>query len=208
MRLEGRPVTPGVASSSPVRSADSGPPPASARASTPAAARSPCSAGCRPYSERRVPRHPTGCGAREGRRRAKARWVPSAARLRLVRPAPRRGRAADAGHLPRAAEPAGLRAHRRHLRPPARAESGPRPRPAADPRLGHEAAARTPSRGRDAGVPAGREAVSGTLRFPVRRPGPGVRGERDAAIANYKQALALEPGQTHARERLGALGVQ
>ena len=33
-------------------------------------------------------------------------------------------------------------------------------------------------------------------------------GERDAAIANYKQALALEPGQLHARERLGALGVQ
>jgi len=33
-------------------------------------------------------------------------------------------------------------------------------------------------------------------------------GERDAAIANYKQALALEPGQIHARERLGALGVQ
>ena len=33
-------------------------------------------------------------------------------------------------------------------------------------------------------------------------------GERDAAIANYKQALALEPGQMHARERLGALGVQ
>jgi dienelactone hydrolase len=33
-------------------------------------------------------------------------------------------------------------------------------------------------------------------------------GERDAAIANYRQALALEPGQMHARERLGALGVQ
>ncbi|MCS0632613.1 hypothetical protein NX786_25075 [Telluria mixta] len=33
-------------------------------------------------------------------------------------------------------------------------------------------------------------------------------GERDAAIANYRQALALEPGQAHARERLGALGVQ
>jgi Flp pilus assembly protein TadD len=33
-------------------------------------------------------------------------------------------------------------------------------------------------------------------------------GERDAAIANYRQALALEPGQTHARERLGALGAQ
>jgi Flp pilus assembly protein TadD len=32
-------------------------------------------------------------------------------------------------------------------------------------------------------------------------------GERDAAIANYRQALALEPGQAHARERLGALGV-
>jgi dienelactone hydrolase len=31
-------------------------------------------------------------------------------------------------------------------------------------------------------------------------------GERDAAIANYRQALALEPGQMHARERLGALG--
>jgi tetratricopeptide (TPR) repeat protein len=31
-------------------------------------------------------------------------------------------------------------------------------------------------------------------------------GERDAAIANYRQALALEPGQLHARERLGALG--
>jgi dienelactone hydrolase len=33
-------------------------------------------------------------------------------------------------------------------------------------------------------------------------------GERDAAIANYRQALALEPGQAHARERLGALGAQ
>jgi dienelactone hydrolase len=33
-------------------------------------------------------------------------------------------------------------------------------------------------------------------------------GERDAAIANYRQALALEPGQMHARERLGALGAQ
>jgi dienelactone hydrolase len=33
-------------------------------------------------------------------------------------------------------------------------------------------------------------------------------GERDAAIANYKQALALEPEQVHARERLGALGAQ
>jgi dienelactone hydrolase len=33
-------------------------------------------------------------------------------------------------------------------------------------------------------------------------------GERDAAIASYRQALALEPGQMHARERLGALGVQ
>jgi dienelactone hydrolase len=31
-------------------------------------------------------------------------------------------------------------------------------------------------------------------------------GERDAAIASYRQALALEPGQTHARERLAALG--
>ncbi|SDC15854.1 Chlorophyllase enzyme [Massilia sp. PDC64] len=33
-------------------------------------------------------------------------------------------------------------------------------------------------------------------------------GERDAAIANYRQALALEPEQAHARERLGALGAQ
>jgi tetratricopeptide (TPR) repeat protein len=33
-------------------------------------------------------------------------------------------------------------------------------------------------------------------------------GERDAAISSYRQALALEPGQMHARERLGALGVQ
>jgi dienelactone hydrolase len=33
-------------------------------------------------------------------------------------------------------------------------------------------------------------------------------GDRDAAIANYRQALALEPGQAHARERLAALGVQ
>ena len=33
-------------------------------------------------------------------------------------------------------------------------------------------------------------------------------GERDAAIANYRQALALEPAQAHARERLGALGAQ
>jgi tetratricopeptide (TPR) repeat protein len=33
-------------------------------------------------------------------------------------------------------------------------------------------------------------------------------GERDAAIANYRQALALEPEQAHARERLAALGVQ
>ena len=31
-------------------------------------------------------------------------------------------------------------------------------------------------------------------------------GERDAAIASYRQALALEPGQVHARERLLALG--
>jgi dienelactone hydrolase len=31
-------------------------------------------------------------------------------------------------------------------------------------------------------------------------------GERDAAIASYRQALALEPGQMHARERLSALG--
>jgi tetratricopeptide (TPR) repeat protein len=31
-------------------------------------------------------------------------------------------------------------------------------------------------------------------------------GERDAAIASYRQALALEPGQTHARARLSALG--
>jgi tetratricopeptide (TPR) repeat protein len=33
-------------------------------------------------------------------------------------------------------------------------------------------------------------------------------GERDAAIATYRQALALEPGQVHARERLGALEAQ
>jgi len=31
-------------------------------------------------------------------------------------------------------------------------------------------------------------------------------GEREAAIASYRQALALEPGQMHARERLAALG--
>jgi tetratricopeptide (TPR) repeat protein len=31
-------------------------------------------------------------------------------------------------------------------------------------------------------------------------------GERDAAIASYRQALALEPQQMHARERLSALG--
>ena len=31
-------------------------------------------------------------------------------------------------------------------------------------------------------------------------------GERDAAIGSYRQALALEPRQAHARERLGALG--
>jgi len=33
-------------------------------------------------------------------------------------------------------------------------------------------------------------------------------GERDAAIANYRRALALEPARTHARDRLEALGVQ
>jgi tetratricopeptide (TPR) repeat protein len=31
-------------------------------------------------------------------------------------------------------------------------------------------------------------------------------GNRDAAIASYRQALALEPQQMHARERLAALG--
>jgi len=31
-------------------------------------------------------------------------------------------------------------------------------------------------------------------------------GERDTAIASYRQALALEPQQMHARERLSALG--
>jgi len=31
-------------------------------------------------------------------------------------------------------------------------------------------------------------------------------GEREAAIANYRRALALEPAQAHARARLGALG--
>jgi len=31
-------------------------------------------------------------------------------------------------------------------------------------------------------------------------------GERDAAIGSYRQALALAPGQAHARARLGALG--